>query len=169
MLLSNVYLAHAVSPTSDKDANPSSSIGSTNQKGPTTSQQIPLPGKVTESATTGQTRGSSLLPLPSLPAQRATNLEPRDNPKGFALPDIGTPSETYQSSLGLATGDGFCPKPTAPFDGICNNLTYQGGPIMHNVQFILLLWAGCGSEGCISSQSGNLCNPRTRNRPKVGV
>jgi len=114
---------------------------------------------MTQSGTASQTQRPSLQPLPALPPDGTSSFVPQDNPKGYALPDIGAPSETYQSSLGLATGDGFCPKPTATFDGICNNLTYQGGSVMHNVQFVLLLWAGCGSDGCINCQTGYFDNP----------
>ncbi len=59
----------------------------------------------------------------------------------------------------MATGDGFCPKATATFDGVCGNLTYHGGPVMHDVRFILLLWAGCGSDGCLNCQTGYFDNP----------
>jgi hypothetical protein len=50
--------------------------------------------------------------------------------------------------------DGFC----FYGNGSCGQVTYHGGPIMHNTLAVILLWAGCGSNGCLSCSTGYFDN-----------
>ena len=70
------------------------------------------------------------------------------------------PSTTSSSAQGNANpGDVFCGQ------GIqaCGNVAYQGGIVMHDAQFVIDVWAGCGSDGCY-----DVCNGQHLFEPSAG-
>jgi hypothetical protein len=50
--------------------------------------------------------------------------------------------------------DGYC----FYGNGSCGQVTYHGGAIMHNALVVIVLWAGCGSNGCLSCSTGYFDN-----------
>jgi len=109
-------------------------------------------------AASALTRPSTSVPSPkssiTLPQAADTILPP-----GF------TPSNNHPETLPIITNtpriigasglnDGFC----FYGNGSCGQLTYHGGPIMHNALVVILLWAGCGSKGCLSCSTGYFDN-----------
>src|SRR6266571_4657243 len=70
------------------------------------------------------------------------------------------PSTTSSSAQGNTNpGDLFCGQ------GIqaCGNVAYQGGIVMHDAQFVIDVWAGCGSDGCY-----DVCNGQHLFEPSGG-
>src|SRR6266487_6220891 len=70
------------------------------------------------------------------------------------------PNTTASSVQGYANpGDGFCGQGITP----CGNVAYQGGFVMHQAQFVIQVWAGCGSDGCY-----DVCNGQHLFEPSGG-
>ena len=76
-------------------------------------------------------------------------------------PSTNIPASTSTGLSGASNDGSPCPVgPPVPGVPACGNLTPHGGPIMHNVQFVLDFWVGCGSIGCMNCSTGFYDNPQ---------
>ena len=176
LLMNSVLSVHA-NPTLQPPSNTS---------GSSSSQSVPTPQKILdrpptpESTETGltsssSTRASSLhkswqtLPFFShgQPAEGRRNFEVVKSGRAQSMPATSAGSSADSQAIASATSGAAAP---SPGDGWCfygpsncSNVVRNNGPVMHNGQFVIDVWAGCGSSGCYSS-----CNNQVLFEPNGG-